>query len=262
MSAEQTSSASQPSQRSQDQIDSLKQDLEKARATNQALWRLLDEMSNRMQISLAGIKASVTSLLDYDILWDGKTRHDFLEIIENNVDAVSKKIMLFTVASKIQTDQLELVLEPNSIEEVLSYVVDLLAEGHPSCTMKIDYAADGKPILVDFEYFSRALLLLLETFVEIHPERQPCQVKVGRKEAEWFIQIPGLDPVFKEAFIDLPSGFNEPRSIQSWISSLNQLRLYVIKQLLTLQNVKLDVKAAEEEQTLLLYITIPAAKGI
>ena len=245
-----------------DQISILQRDLKKAKANNQALWLLLDEVSNRIQISLAGIKATVTSLLDYDILWDGSTKHDFLEIIEDNVDTVSKKMMLFTIASKIQTDQLEIVLEPNSIEEVLSYVVDLLAEEYPSCKMKVDITADGKPIMVDFEYFSRALLLLLETFVEIQLEHEQCRMEVSRSQKEWFICIMGLKPVIKNVFSNLPEALSDHEDAEAQISLLSKFRLYVIKRLLASQNIKLEVIVPEDEKFPFVRMTIPTSGDI
>jgi K+-sensing histidine kinase KdpD len=246
----------------QEKILILQRDLESAKANNQALWLLLDEMSNRIQISLAGIKATVTSLLDYDILWDGSTKHDFLEIIENNVDTVSKKMMLFTIASKIQTDQLEIVLEPNSIGEVLSYVVDLLADEYPSCKMRVNITADGKPILVDFEYFSRALLLLLETFVEIQPEYEQCRIEVSRSDKEWFICIMGLKPAIKNVFSNLPEALSDHEGAKAQLSLFSEFRLYVIKRLLALQSIKLEAIAAEDEKDSFIRISIPTVGDI
>ena len=53
------------------QVSELKQKLDEANVLNQAMWSLLVDISKRLQLSSAAIKAAVSSLLDYDIFWDG-----------------------------------------------------------------------------------------------------------------------------------------------------------------------------------------------
>ncbi len=239
-----------------DQLSILKCDLETAKANNQALWLLLDEISNRIQISLAGIKAAVTSLLDYDILWDGSTKHDFLEIIDDNVDMISKKIVLFTIASKNQTDKLELVLEPNSIEEILSHVVDVIKGEYPDCEIDLSIVESGKPILVDFEYISMALILLLETFVEIQPKQKKCTIAARQLEDEWIIKFLGLNQQFKSLFSSLPEDLVSEQIWQKQILPTNKLKLFVLGRLLEPQHVCLSVE--ENEQQFFIRLSIPA----
>jgi len=244
----------------QDQIALLQKDLAKAKANNQALWMLLDEISERIQISLAGIKAAVTSLLDYDILWDGATKHDFLEIIEDNVDMVSKKIVLFTIASKNQTDKLELVLEPNSIEEILSHVVDVLMGEYPACNMDLVIAENGKPILVDFEYMSMALILLLEIFVEIHSDHEECRIEVDQFDDRWIIKILGLSQEFKDLFSDLPQDLTCDQVGKSPIIPTNKLKLFILDKLLKPQHICMEI--GEKGDVCFIQLLIPMVAEI
>ena len=78
------------------QILELHQEINHLNSTNQTLWSLLVNISTKMQISSTVIKASVSSLLGDDIIWDGSTQNELLEIIDSSANQVSKQIMLLT----------------------------------------------------------------------------------------------------------------------------------------------------------------------
>ena len=59
----------------QTKVSELNRELEEAKVINQAMWSLLVEITNRLQMSSSAIKAAVSSLLDHDIFWDGSTQH-------------------------------------------------------------------------------------------------------------------------------------------------------------------------------------------
>ena len=44
-------------------------------ALDQAMWSLVVQLSRKMQVSSASIKAGVSSLMDYNIFWDSPTQH-------------------------------------------------------------------------------------------------------------------------------------------------------------------------------------------
>ena len=60
----------------------LRQENERLRMTNQMLWSLFADISKKMQVSSAAIKASVSSLLGYDIILGMAAQHELLEIIQ------------------------------------------------------------------------------------------------------------------------------------------------------------------------------------
>ena len=80
-------------------MQDLRQEVEQLRLTNQMLWALLADISKKMQVSSAAIKASVSSLLGYDIVLGTAAQHELLEVIESSTDQVSKNITLLTLLS-------------------------------------------------------------------------------------------------------------------------------------------------------------------
>lgn len=227
-----------------EQIIELRRQLERSEAKLNALWYLMEEITNRMQVSSAGIKAAVTSLLDYDIVWDGATEHDFLEIINNNVDIVSREILLITLASKIETGQLELVMEPSSIEEIISNVVDILAKKYPECGMKVDVTANGKPVFVDYDYMVMALLFLLEFLVEKNNGIETCTMEVIEAGEDFVIQISGITQKMRDLIYDFEERLTKGLIWKEKLKSINKLKLFVLGGLCQRQNVQISTGKA------------------
>ena len=207
---------------------------------------MLEEITDRMQISSAGIKAAVTSLLDYDIVWDGTTEHDFLEIINNNVDIVSREIMLITLASKIETGQLELVPEPNAIEEIISNVVDILASKDPDCQMEVDIISNNKPVFVDFDYMVMALLFLLEFIAEMKGGAEACRMGVNEVGSDSVIRISGINHEIRTLISRLEDDLTEGLIWKNSLKSTDKLKLFVLGNLLSVQNVELSTHRAHD----------------
>lgn len=229
-----------------EQVIKLRRQLERSEAKNRVFWFLLEEITDRMQISSAGIKAAVTSLLDYDIVWDGTTEHDFLETINNNVDIVSRKIMLITLASKIETGQLELVPEPNSIEEIISNVVDILANQYPDYQMDVDISTNSKPVFVDYDYMVMALLFLLEFIAEMNGEAEACHMKANEVGSDSVIQISGVNHKVRVLISELEDDLTEGLIWKKSLKSTDKLKLFVLGNLFAAQNIEISSHQAND----------------
>ena len=229
-------------------VKEVESELESSQQNNRTLWSTLGRIIDHIQISSAGIKAAVTSLLDYDMVWDGSTEHEFLEIIDNNIDLVSNKILLITIASKIETEQLELYLEPNSIEEVISHVVDKLDEVYQDCEVNINISEGGKPILVDFDYFAMALQLLMEIIIDYVGEVKPCDIKVTSQDPFWYINIIGVKQEILTVISELPADIPTNKLAEDHMLPIDKLKLLVMGKLIKAQNIILDIKVEQGSQ--------------
>ena len=243
-----------------EQVIKLRRQLKSEEAKNRALWLLLEEITDRMQISSAGIKAAVTSLLDYDIVWDGTTEHDFLEITNNNVDIVSREIMLITLASKIETKQLELVPEPNSIEEIISNVVDILANQYPDYQMEVDITANEKPVFVDYDYVVMALLFLLEFIAEMNSEAEAFHIGASEVGSDSVIQISGVNHKVRGLISSLEDDLTEGLIWKNSLKSTDKLKLFVLGNLFIAQNVEISTHRANELWEI--HLAVPVVQGI
>ena len=147
----------------------LRQENEHLRMTNQMLWSLLVDISKKMQVSSAAIKASVSSLLGYDIVLGMAAQHELLEVIENSTDQVSKNIMLLTLVSKMESDTFIFNPEPTEIPELLSSVNGIIAQDYPDLPLGLNIRTPGKLACIDYEYLSIVLVMLCELIIQTQP---------------------------------------------------------------------------------------------
>ena len=78
------------------------------------IWNLYADTSRKLQVYSASIKAAVSSLLNYDIFWDSKNQHEFLETIDRSANQVSEMIVLLTLAFRAQANNLVLSRDINT----------------------------------------------------------------------------------------------------------------------------------------------------
>ena len=237
-----------------DQVRKLHGELNEARINNRILWMTLGKITDQLQIPSAGIKAAVTSLLDYDIVWDKATEHEFLEVINNNIDLISNKILLITIASKLEVGELELVLEPNSIEEIISHVMDNLSDKYPECPVDISFPPVGKLIEVDFDYFSMALQLLLEIVISSDEGIKPCNISVVASGNYWHIKISGVKQKVLQVVADLPPDIVTDKISDRHMLSIDKLKLLVFGKLIKSQEIKLSIRTDQDDQILQLEV--------
>jgi len=246
----------------QKQVLELRRQLAESRARNRAMWSLLAEISQRLQASSTSIKAAVSSLLDYDIFWDGSTQHEFLETIEDSVDQGSNLIVLMTLAFRSEASSLEMKPEPHTLQEILSTVLDTILAKMPGLELKVDFPPEGEPVFVDYGYLAVALRLLLEVLIE--PEPPPAQIELLAAEAEnsWLLDIGPIPETIGVAIGHLcQDRFDELLTSDNFLplSPEKLLKLFTASRIFRLQDIQLDVQTGETEKAGL-RLSIPVAR--
>jgi K+-sensing histidine kinase KdpD len=237
----------------QSQVLDLRRQLVESRARNRAMWTLLAEVSQKLQASSTSIKAAVSSLLDYDIFWDGSTQHEFLETINDSVDQGTNLIVLMTLAFRSETDSLEMKPEPHTLQEILSTVLDTISVKMPGLQIKIDFPSEGRPVLVDYGYLAVALRFLLEALISSQIELLAVEVENG-----WVLNISGIEEATNKVISDLcQDRFDELVTVNT-LSPENTLKLFTAFRILRLQSIELYLNTDEAEIPGL-QLTIPAA---
>ena len=222
----------------QTQVSMLQSKLDEANALNQAMWSLLVENSRRLQVSSAAIKAAVSSLLGYDIFWDGSTQHELLEIIDDSADQVSNQITLLSLAFRSESKSLEIKPEPNEIQEILSSVLDRIAEEYPELKLELDMASDGNPVLVDYEYLSVALKLLFEVIADTQTDTQGINVVAREVDSNWHIDIYGVDNEILELLSTIPLCLADELTPDKRLLPTNKLKLLVMCRIFGSQSIQ------------------------
>jgi K+-sensing histidine kinase KdpD len=237
-----------------DQNRALRQEIEELQALEPFVWNLFADTSRKLQIYSASIKAAVSSLLNYDIFWDTTNQHEFLETIDSSVNQVSEMIVLLTLAFRAQANSLELRRDSQLLQEILSVSQMVATKKLPDIKLDISFPPAGKPVLVDYEYLTKALVLLFEVLFAQAPT-EPIRVVASETSGAWYLEFAGLDPQILNMIEQMHYCKAMPAS-NELLSAENILRLHIICEILHLQQISIDV-IDEPERPPILRLRVP-----
>ncbi|MBL7163008.1 MAG: hypothetical protein ISS57_10410 [Anaerolineales bacterium] len=250
---------SQDPEELKDQVLNLSQEIEYLRTTNQAMWFSLISISKKMQVSSAAIKASVSSLLDYDIIWDGSTQYELLEIIDSSSDQVSKHATLLTLVFKINSNEFTLNPEPTEIYEILSSVTRIVDGNYPEFTINFNTQTPGNPVFVDYEYLSIALVMLFELIIETQTLPQQLDLLAVESKDDWFVDIEEIGKDIIDMLLKV-SGREANELLQDvYLLPTNKLKLYVVRKIFDLQSIRITTQP-RIEAPMSIRLLIPTVK--
>ncbi len=156
------------------------------------LWSLYADVSQRLQVSSASIKAAITSLLDNSIIWDRSAQREFMQTIDKSIDHISGMMAAMTLAMQSEGGILRLGLEPSSIPEILFRAVDGLEKSAPGLAVTLALPGEGRLALVDYDYLRMALKLLFEALISAgNAPPTTLRIRAEQTAADWQIHVEG-----------------------------------------------------------------------
>ena len=213
--------------------------IEEIQAQDNFNWNLFAETSRKLQVYSASIKAAVSSLLNYNIFWDSKNQHEFLETIDSSVNQVSEMIVLLTLAFRAQANNLVLSRDSHLLQEILSVSHTIAVKKNPDIKLEVSFPKDGMPVLVDYEYLTKALLLLYEVLYAQAPAGS-IRVEASETTGAWFLDFIGFEPHIAKIFEAMHHCKVQP-ALNEFLSAENGLRLDVICEILHLQQISVEI---------------------
>lgn len=220
----------------------LRQEIEALNQQSVYLWGVYAETSRKLQIYSASIKAAVSSLLNRDIFWDGANQLEFLTTINASVNQVSDLTILLTLAFRAEAGSLILRREPQALQEILSMAQASAQAKFPDLRLQVTCPQEGSMALVDYEYFSKALLLLFEV---LSAQKYSEQISITASETgtEWQLDFVGIIPELMKIFQQMHQCKTQPES-SDFLSTENILRLQIICEVLHLQDISVNILEA------------------
>ena len=217
----------------------LRRQLADLHARNQTLQTLLVEISRKLQISSASIKAAVSSMLALDFFWDESTQHEFLETIDNSVDQISSLIRLVTLAFRSEIGELELILEPHSLPEILTAVSDEVSSLISNLEVEARPPEDEKPVLVDYEYLKVALKLLFEGIFQVKKSSEVLRVRSIESDTSWNLYIEDIDETVVNHVNNIIDCVEDSMAQEDGLLPESILKIFVAHQLFRLQDIQM-----------------------
>jgi len=237
----------------------LRHELEEFQSQESFLWGVFAETSRKFQVYSASIKAAVSSLLDHNIFWDAANQHEFLQTIDSSVDQVSEITALITLAFLARANNLVLSTDYHMIQEILSSSQSVVLKKLPEIRLEIVFPLEGQPVFVDYEYLSKALVLLYEVFFTQTPS-QPVRVVASEWEGTWVLDFSGVSPLLLKTIEQMHRCKIQPESNEI-LSAENILKLHLMCEILQLQQITVNVAQAAE-QTPILRLRIPTTAAV
>ncbi|MCB9419978.1 MAG: hypothetical protein H6667_09250 [Ardenticatenaceae bacterium] len=242
----------------QKQVQELQNELTQLKTNNQVIWGLLVQIGNRLQRSSTSIKTAVSSLLDFDIFWDETTEYEFLQAIDNSTNEMADLIVLMTLAFRSQAKTLEIEVEPNSLQEILVSLPKSINKNGREKELEVQYPAEGKPALVDYQYLSLALGLLIEVIFSEDKDATKLSIITRKSHDYWHLQIEHLAPSIVIIIRHFFEQANDIVTIANQILPEDALKLITACRILFLQNIQLCEKESASNPTVI-CLQIPTA---
>ena len=162
---------------------------------------LLRSVSHDLRTPLAGIKASVTSLMETDVEWQPEQEREFLTNIDHDCDRLTRLVTNLLDASRLQSGAISPRRVPTSIDDVLAAALaSLPSSGFP---LDVDLPIDLPDVDTDPVLLERVLANLVSNAIRYSPSGQPVRIATGvvgtRVEILVIDRGPGIPPEHRSA---------------------------------------------------------------
>lgn len=240
------------------QYRALQSKLEASSRLNRYSWDLYAEISRKLQVYSASVKVAISSLLDRDIFWDSANQYEFFTTIDSSVNQVSELIVLLTLAFRAEAGSLVLKRDPHTLQEILSVTQADANLKFPDLHLDISFPGEGKLALVDYEYLSKALLLLCEVSIAT-ASTTPVHIQATEGDTLWYLDFSGLGGALMDIIDQMHNCKTQPVSLEI-LSAENILRLHTACEVLHLQEISVEV-IEQPGQPQILRLGIPAVSN-
>jgi hypothetical protein len=234
----------------------LHQEIEEIETRYRTSWALLVDVSRRLQISSASVKAAVSSLLNQDIFWDVSVQHEFLETINHSADDLSYLAMLVSLASRLRVDKIELKREPHILQEILSVFENDICKRIESLELDITFQRGGDTVFVDYEYLMIALRLLFDSFSNNRNGPVKIQLIAIETAENWLLEIRNIpSPIYTlvcNMSVDFSDGFLKTEQV----SPEKAMMVFIATQIFRLQEIQL-IACRDDKSNDVLQLSVP-----
>jgi signal transduction histidine kinase len=238
-----------------------RRDLQEARAeldSVQRQMRLQDDfvstISHELRTPLGFIKGYSTSLLRQDTTWDEATQREFLNIIDEEADRLTRLIEDMLESARLQSKTLQFKFSPIRIDALVRDVATRVGTHHPN--LEIDFNFETlPPVLGDGVRLSQVFENLFSNAIKYAPG---SKLTIGTKALDKKVLISFADegegipedylPFLFERFYRVPG----ERTVTG-----TGLGLYICKQIIMAHHGKIWVESGLDEGTTF-FIELPA----
>lgn len=148
---------------------------------------ILQAVSHDLRTPLAGIKASVTSLLSTDVTFDAAATGDFLRTIDTEVDRLDRVVGNLLDMGRLQAGALTVLMRPTALEEVVAAALGHL--GLESEQVRADVPETLPLVMIDGALVERAVSNVVANAVAVQPPGIPVRVQAAAVRRDGNVRV-------------------------------------------------------------------------
>jgi two-component system sensor histidine kinase KdpD len=161
---------------------------------------LLRAVSHDLRSPLSAIQASVTSLLQDDVVWPASDQRRFLDTIDEESERLNRVVSDLLDAGRLQAGAVEPRRRAAGIEEVVSAVATTFRSQHHR--LEIEVSELLPDIHTDPALLERIVENLVRNALEHSPPNSPVRISADRVGSRMLLRVvdrgPGIDPDMRQ----------------------------------------------------------------
>jgi two-component system phosphate regulon sensor histidine kinase PhoR len=161
-------------------------DVTALRDLEQAKSDFVSTVSHELRTPLTSIKAYVATLRRKDVEFDDRTREEFLRVVEEEADRLTRLIADILDVSKIESGRLELKKRDFDIVQLVNIVTDRIQSQTQDHRIKLDTDQTAASVNGDPDKIEQVLMNLLDNAIKYSPDGGDILItlEVGRRMLE------------------------------------------------------------------------------
>ena len=166
--------------------------------------------------------------------------------------------MLLSLISRAQAGSLEIKVEPQTLQEIVSMAREQIQKESGGLDVEITLQQAGKAVLVDYEYLSLALRFIFEVLSEFNLKPKTLNMFAFESMQGW-----KLDIVSERLIIDLFALIVNDKIVEllnaNRISPENRLKLYIVERIFLQMKIQVELVEYSDHKAGLRLIVAYAA---